>query len=287
LAHEPLAHAVHSDSSIQGLTINNINFKTSLYADDTLAYLSGTSDLLRWSSILQIYNSQSDALVNYSKSFIIFLCNPFSLDHLSDTLSIKTSDRLLGVNIGPSATQSDTLLKFLNSAYKWRSRPWPLFGKAALIKVFCVSKLSFISSFLNIPLSTALTLSQAYDKAIWNKDKATKIKKSLALLPLRAGGINATDLPTWFHTALAKWIPDVTQSNSKWAQLAKSIKISPKKNGSILEKAKYFWQFTNLDSNLPTSCKCIYKALLQTPISQIPSSINAYWNWNHIHNTMV
>lgn len=108
---EPLAAAIHQNSSIKGLQILNIHHKISLYADYILLHLyRPPSSLSEAIKLTELFSKLSDDAINWTKSTIL----PINGDNWTATaqsppIPITTSNiKYLGINI--STRLSDLLL---------------------------------------------------------------------------------------------------------------------------------------------------------------------------------
>lgn len=285
LSHEPLLHTIRNNHQIKGIQIANITLKVAGYTDDTYGFLHDAVDFSFWAETLKIYEAQSGAKINFPKSAIIPFGNKLSLSPPGDLLETRLTDRYLGIIIGHNAKQKDALDKFKTSCSKWAARKWSLFGKAALIKVYSLSKLSYIAPFLMLNKSEIDKLEQLYSNAIFGQEKGTRQKLPLTRNSLDDGGLNTLHIFSWIASALASWIPFASLHPSTRTVTLINYFLSsspPKKNGNILQRASFYWNIANLPLDPPPSRKELYLSILHKltpPPSPLSSKITPDPNW--------
>ena len=109
MAIEPLACALRNNDDIKGIKIGDQVFKTSLYADDLLIYMSDPkTSIPHLMLLLEDYSKASGYKINYGKSEMMPLNIP-ALNQAPDTNCFKWSPkgfRYLGISVNNDMNQS-------------------------------------------------------------------------------------------------------------------------------------------------------------------------------------
>ena len=153
---------VDNNIYIKGISLNNINFKMTQFADDTTLFLDGSKDsLVAALNTLEIFGSLSGLKVNTEKTKIIWLGRK---KHSRDKFEIKqqldwgtTKFKLLGLNFSvdiddiPSINYTTLLNDIAKILSKWRRRNLTPIGKISIVKTFVISSLNHLLSSIPSP----------------------------------------------------------------------------------------------------------------------------------------
>lgn len=160
MAMEPLAIAIRSHPSINGIKIGDAEHNTAMYADDTIVFLSQLAESIP--SLLGLFGqfgSISGFKVNNEKSSIMFLngnernkplvLNPF--------VNATEGFKYLGINITPkisnisSANYEPMLQNVTEQITRWTTLPLSMLGRINTVKMTILPKFLFL--FQSIPLA--------------------------------------------------------------------------------------------------------------------------------------
>ena len=228
LCAEVLSHMIRKDSSINGIVIQNNEFKLSQYADDTQIFLDGTEISLRKTlQKLQSFYLMSGLKSNVDKTKAIWigsmaksnlkLCKEYKLDW--DQGPIK----ILGVTFTPEVfniwdhNSAEILRKVENTLKNWSKRKITLLGKIAVIKSIAISK--FVHLFLALPnLSDDLVkpLNKLCFNFIWNWGP-DRIKRKFIVKDISKGGLRMLQIENFIAALKITWLRRQSlQPNSTW-----------------------------------------------------------------------
>ena len=152
---------IDSNKMIKGITIKNIEFKISQFADDTTLILDGNeSSLTAALNTLEIFGSLSGLKMNSSKSKMIWIGRKkHSKDKLNCNVHFdwnKDCFSLLGLEFHVDLDKMDeinynlALIKVKKTIAFWKKRSLTPLGKITVIKTLILSKLNHL--FTSIPL---------------------------------------------------------------------------------------------------------------------------------------
>ena len=145
LAAEILGKMIRKNQHIQGININNKNFKLSQYADDTQIFLDGSEVSLRetLNTLNQFYN-MSGLKINVEKTRAIWigalsnshtrLCRDFNLNWHQGSFKVLGVNFSCNVNDIWDLNYHEVLNKVENICKQWTKRKLSLIGRIIIIK---------------------------------------------------------------------------------------------------------------------------------------------------------
>ena len=159
IALETLAIRLRSSKDINGITINNIEFKLSLFADDFCSFCRDTQSINNLFKILEQFHTCSSLKFNHEKTEILSVRHPTSSTRneplenvLNHKVRIVDTIKILRTFVGRNAIQlqNDKLAEMISGLKKtlnlWKSRNLTLFGKIQILKTFGISKFTYLFS---------------------------------------------------------------------------------------------------------------------------------------------
>ena len=146
---EFLATRIKNNKNIKGITINNIEFKISQYADDTSAILDGSETSLYHTLIeLNYFFRISGLNIDFDKTQLVWIrAEKFSTRSIKTKWKVSWGNnkfKLLGIhfnteleemsrdNYAPKITQMERIIK------QWEKRSLSPIGKITVIKTFII-----------------------------------------------------------------------------------------------------------------------------------------------------
>uniref|UniRef100_A0A8C2L4R0 Reverse transcriptase domain-containing protein n=1 Tax=Cyprinus carpio TaxID=7962 RepID=A0A8C2L4R0_CYPCA len=229
IAIEPLAIAVRQSSVIKGINRMGFVHKVSLYADDTLLFISDPlSSIPELLILLGKFGRISGYKVNVQKSEMMPVT---SLEgKLTGTVPFKVSlekFKYLGIWITRNfknlyrANYHPLLANLKQDIARWESLPLSLGGRINLVKMIILPKFLYLFQTLPIFLSKSFfsNLNSQLSSFVWNK-KHPRINKKILQLPRNLGGMAlpnfmyyywAANIRAWLHwlrrnTSLPSWV---------------------------------------------------------------------------------
>ena len=101
----------------------------------------------------------------------------------------------------------------------WKQRNLTLFGKVLIIKSMVLSNITLQASVLPIPDTIEKKLNRLIFNYLWSSNE--KIKRTVVIRTLNEGGLNVTDIESWFLSLKTAWIPRLYNSGHKWTCIFK------------------------------------------------------------------
>ena len=226
---------VFYNCKINGITINNNQYKISQFADDTTLFLDGTSDSLKAAlNTLEIFGSLSGLVVNKDKTKLIWLGKKKRSTDMYDTCENlvwgATEFDLLGLHFSVDLENITTLnyLPILNKCQKiinqWKRRKLSPLGKITIIKTFILSSFNHIFTSLPAPSTFLIKkLNNLVYSFIWD-NKPDKINRKQITNSYFHGGLKMVDIDVFIKCQKLTWMRRLIQSpDVPWAKLFSSL----------------------------------------------------------------
>ncbi len=225
LVSEIFAISIRKNQDITGITIKNVEFKITQYADDTTIILQGEHSIKSPFDCVQDFEMASGAKINKGKSNGIWLGryknrsdNPYNLKWGREALKI------LGVFHGPILKEKETwdprVNKFIKTLDLWTSRDLSLRGRAVVANQLASSVFWYTAAIYPLPQWALKKINDKLWKFIY-QNKKDPIKRTQARLPYELGGLNIIDIEKKADAIKLSWISKYLQNDnqSKWKAL--------------------------------------------------------------------
>lgn len=222
LSIEYLSCSIRNNPNINGIKINDKDFKIVQYADDTTCILDGEQSATTLLELIKSFSEVSGLKLNVNKSQGLWLgSRRYSNERLFDVDWPKEPVKALGVyfsydinaaeemNFTPKLKQIQTILNI------WKSRKLTLSGKILLIKTFALSKFVYLASVTHIPETVVLQIEKIIFDFLWNGGKGF-IKRSSIIGDISDGGLKMVDVKSLFLSQKLRWVGRYNNSNSNW-----------------------------------------------------------------------
>ena len=199
LCAEIMATVIRNEKHIQGISINNIQNKIMMYADDTnIITTCNEMDLRTVIEVFEKFYHLSGLKMNLNKTTILRLGALKGSDiKIAPDINVKWTNepiKMLGVNISANRNEianlnfPDKVSKIETILNIWRERNFTIFGKVTIIKSLAFSQLVYLLSVLPSPQQGTLKyLESVLFQYIWD-GKPDKIKRSTMCFPPDEGG---------------------------------------------------------------------------------------------------
>ena len=232
LCAEILSLLLRKNKHIKGITIKNMEYLTSQYADDTSITLDPTEENLRNTLIvLKFYARASGLCINFEKTRVIWfgslkgstetLCSNFNLswDQGPFTfLGVKFTTNLqemIKLNYNEKISEIKKLLS------QWSKRILTPFGKIVVIKSLAMAKINhLLLSLPDPPVNTLNELNALFFKFLW-KGKQDRIKRKVVMKDYVQGGLKMLNIYCFVSALKLSWIRRIIKAgkSSKWLVL--------------------------------------------------------------------
>lgn len=228
---EFLATKIRKNDNIKGISINNIEFKISQYADDTSAILDGSETSLNQTlEELLKFSRISGLNINLDKTQLVWIgSEKFSTKSIKTKWKLlwgRNKFKLLGIyfntdleemlkdNYTPKITQMEKVLE------QWKKRSLSPIGKITVLKTLIIPIFNLL--FISLPNPDAV-MSEKITKTLydflWNNNP--KIKKSVVVKEFAEGGLKMINVNAFINALKSTWIRRIISSNGKWQESTK------------------------------------------------------------------
>ena len=228
---EFLAMKLRKNENVKGITVNNIEFKISQYADDTSVILDGTETSLN-QTLKELYHFSriSGLNINFDKTQLVWIgAEKFSTRSIKTKWKLSWGNnkfKLLGINFNteleemikenytPKITQMEKIIR------QWEKRSLSPIGKTTVIKTFIVPIFNLLFIALPNPSHAIIdSINNSIYDFLWNKK--VKIKKAVVVKQYAEGGLNMINLNAFINALKSTWIRRIISSDSKWQEFIK------------------------------------------------------------------
>lgn len=230
---EPLAEQIRTNRQIKGVTIEEIEHKIALYADDVILYLTDVCNSLpTLMEEIRKYSLLSGYKLNSSKTEAMEVGSQLG-DTFKKQYAFKwdlANVKYLGVNIPKNLEKLyDCNYGKLENVIKkdisrWKVMPFTLLEKISIIKMNILPR--FIFLFQNLPLFVPNTSFKQWDnllrKFIWN-EKKPRVKIKTLQQKKEKGGLALPNLINYYNAAQIK--PILIMNNKKWNPKWKNMEV--------------------------------------------------------------
>ena len=283
LCAEILACKIREDDTIKGNKIGNVESKITQFADDTSALLEG--DRRSFENLfkhLDDFAVKSGLKLNIDKTTNVWLGSKknSNVKYLPQHNMTWNPDKfkLLGIwftNKIESMTELNMKDKF-NEIKKlfniWIKRSSTPIGRVVILKSLILSKLIYLWIMLpNPPDKFIRELQEKCFEFIWD-GKRDKIKRSIATLHTKEGGINIPDIKTYIDALKITWINRLIKDPpAKWKhilenkheniRLINSVGAKCFKDNIVSVLSARFWESSQNLKKLNALCHLVKKGM--------------------------
>ena len=199
---ELLATMVRNNENVEGIKLNGVEHKVSLFADDTTCLLRSVASLDVLFKITNNFAKYSGLKLNIEKSLLYFI-GPWRVKPLIpyDVTIVTESFNLLGIELGYNQQKcseknfDEKVSKLKTKLNIWSQRGLTLLGKTLIAKSIGVSNLVYSMSCVPSDEKILSTAQRCVNNFIWS-GKPSKIKHTTMIGSYSKGGIKSPDLIT-------------------------------------------------------------------------------------------
>ena len=227
LVAEIMAINIRSNPDIKGITINGLEYKISLMADDTTLFLKNFESLEIAVIQFNMFSKCSGLNLNINKTEIV----PLGTLNRNELIVSKTMQGI-NINTGPfkalgvwfSKHENEVSDLNFNERIKniqqltniWTSRSLSLKGKITVIRSLILPQIQFLFSMIYVPDNILSKLDELLFKFLWN-NKPPKVKRNTIIAPIEDGGLGMVDVFEVHSTAKCGWIRRLmSETDAKW-----------------------------------------------------------------------
>ncbi len=176
-----LANKIRADKNVEGIIINNIEVKISLFADDATCILEDPNSLKSVLNILNIFHLYSGLKINIDKTKVLYIGNLKGCDYYLHGLSwIKDNLETLGIVFTSTIEENykhnfegrmNNLRTTLNM---WKQRYLTIKGIITILNNVALAPLIYVSSVIDTPEKAIKEVDTIIQHFIW-EGKTAKI----------------------------------------------------------------------------------------------------------------
>ena len=296
IAVEILAYMIKKNKNIRGIRVGGNEHKLVQYADDTTVCVSDLESVGETLRIFKKFGNISGLKLNFSKTRGIWLGELKDLGYRVYRNVVFTGKpvKCLGIYIGHNVKLCQQLNwdkkvgKMEQCIDQWKKRKISLFGKVYVIKTFILSKIVYPASVLIIPDHVIPKIKNLIFRYLWGK--RDRIKRSNVSKMVIHGGLNMTDIDSFFKSLKASWVSRFSSITGKWIDLLKfyverkgltidyfmKTNVSVAKNSPLMHSLPQFYQDVFMAFNKCKSVKNL-KHLNKHEIIALPIWGNSYF----------
>ncbi len=217
LCAEMMAHLIRKDPKIQGIKINNMEFKINQYADDTVLFLDpNKQNILNTLESLTLFSRASGLNINVDKSEAISIGKDYGMkpEWMND-LDIKWHNdkvKFLGIYVGNNSDQlvdlnyKSAIKNMETTLNMWRIRDLSIIGKITILKALGMSQLVYMSTALQDPPAQIVKeIETIMYTFLWN-GKKDRIKRKTIIAEYEKGGLKMPHYPTFCESLKISWV---------------------------------------------------------------------------------
>jgi hypothetical protein len=233
LCAETLAIKIRNSKQIKGITIENIEYKISQFADDTSLLLDGSESSLNTAlDLLHTFALESGLKINYDKTKLIWIgSKKYSTHSIKTKYKLiwgSTNFKVLGIIFDVNLEKmidynySSKLTMLQNIINFWKRRNISPLGKITVVKSMLLPL--FTHLFIALPSPGVHILNQIHNcfyNFIW--DGPLKIKHNILIKPYEEGGLNMIDIYSFEKSMKLTWIKKLALCTGKCFVLVYSL----------------------------------------------------------------
>ena len=227
---EILTRLIQINPLIEGIKIEENEFKLTHFADDTTLMLDGSQCSLQAAlNTLEVYGNISGLRMNKEKTKLIWIGRK---RHCKEKLNVNahlewgsTEFTLLGIDFSTNLeviseiNYKKVLEKIRKIVNQWKTRHLTPIGRVAVIKTYIVSQCIHILSTLPRSETFLKTLNNILYSFLWN-NKPDKIRRPVTILGKKQGGLQMINIHNFEKSLKVSWIEKMfKQQSTQWFKL--------------------------------------------------------------------
>uniref|UniRef100_A0A3B3I1X3 Reverse transcriptase domain-containing protein n=1 Tax=Oryzias latipes TaxID=8090 RepID=A0A3B3I1X3_ORYLA len=213
---EPLAQAIREKPEIKGVSMNGVEHKIGLFADDLIAYLEQPeSSIPQFMKLLGTFENLSGYKINISKTQTLtfnyapseYIRNNFKFNWNMKSikyLGVEITQDFQHINIKNYSEVQDKIKKDIE---RWSTLPLDFSSRIEIVKMNILPRFLFL--FQALPAQVSNTQFATWDKTIsrfiWD-NKSSRIKYGTLQLPKNKGGMALPKLKEYYIASQLRYL---------------------------------------------------------------------------------
>ena len=289
LAVELLSTAIRNDKSINGIQVDNTEYKVMQYADDLTVCVKDIKSVKNVINLINDFTKCAGPKLNMKKCRGIWLGTLKDLGFrlYNGILWTGKPVKCLGIYIGHDTDKCNylnwnkKLEQVEQELMKWHKRKISLYGKVYVIKTYAISKIIYPLTVLSVPNYVATELKKLFYYYLWGK--RDRVKRSNVCQAKKHGGLNMLDVDNFILSLKASWVVKIKYNPGKWQSIFKyylrkigfhteyvwKMSFMSAENFPIIKHIPSFYQDVMLSFNKCKGIKSL-NLLNESEIAQLP-----------------
>ena len=225
---EILATLIRRHGGIKGITIGNVEFLISQYADDTSFILDGSLESLdNCMKVLKLYAKASGLCVNIDKIKVVWIgsiknsnvrfCENYDLQWEKNEFTVLGVRFTKNLKDMVDLNYNAKLLEIRKLLLNWSKRLLTPLGRITVIKSLALSKINhFILTLPNPSTKIIDELEKMFYGYLWNKGP-DKIKRAVAIQNYESGGLRMIEVDTFMKSLKLTWLKRILLTKNKYS----------------------------------------------------------------------
>lgn len=224
LAIELLANKIRRSSEIRGISINGVEVKISLYADDMTLFLRNTESMEKCLSILRDFGTASGLEMNVSKTKMMWLGRDKNKSESFFQIEAVEKVKILGIYFSAKTScYRENIDKVIGNITQvtnaWSQRNLTIKGRITIAKSLILSQIVYIASSCPIESSDLTTIQSHIMRFLW-RGRPPKVAKNVMWQDIRKGGLNAPCVEAMVKALGVAWVRRMYMTpDSTWRRL--------------------------------------------------------------------
>ena len=232
LCAEVLGGMIRNNENIKGIVVDDIEFKVSQFADDTVLFLDGSANSMNSTfRTLEEFANISGLRVNIDKTQAVWIgsqkgntnkiCTDIHVkwvgpEDVFTALGIQFTTKLENM---VKANYDDIMLSVNKLMYNWSRRNLTVLGRVTIVKSLILSKLTFLILTLPDPPDAFIKeLSKSLYNFIWKG--IDRVSRNQMIQDFKNGGVRMVDVSSYMQALKATWIRRLLkEGNSQWVKI--------------------------------------------------------------------
>ncbi len=219
---EILAVNIRANKAITGITINGLETKIGLLADDTTLILQDIISLRNALNVVILFYLISGLKINIDKSEILqvgkisidfTIKKPYQLKWANGDIKSLGIRYFNDVNKINETNLHDKLKEFQNVLNKWSKHQITICGKICIIKNLALPKIIYVTNVLWIPQWFIDEIVLSLDLFLWG-NKRRWIQKDVLIQDFKDGGLRNLDYLSFMIAQKIAWVKRFVQNSS-------------------------------------------------------------------------
>lgn len=228
---ELLGIMIRKNNLIEGVSVRNIEYKISQFADDTTCFVKNTTSLHAVKDTLALFATFSGLHLNLDKCAILPLGPQTHPPSDIGNIKVVSKAKILGILFSKERSQQDHFVwnfgpqldKMRACCRSWNNKTLSLKGKVTVYNSLIVSLLQYVCTNTVTRPRVTQEVKKIACSFVWS-NKKNKVAYNSLIQAIPDGGLKLVDLPARIEVSLLGWIRRALQTpESSSAEMIKNL----------------------------------------------------------------